>query len=210
MCGIAYPERESGKSSRRLRLVALFSVDRTQECCYTTRMIPKHFTITAHYVQTFGLDSLVPELFSYTEMLEFLEKLDRLSFYTTGANSHHVVNPGLFSQILRIFETTPEAKLLAERMRNAIGYNYVALGTEKNEFLKVVRVEDVTASLMGLDSGQTHTLLQKLSTKYQFGGRNTYDLISSTDFVVNAWDKHAPTESLRLFHRMFSDHYVAL
>ena len=173
-------------------------------------MIPKHFSITTHYVQTFGLGCLVPELFSYAEMKEFLSKLDRLSFYTTGENSHHLVNPGVFSTALSIFETTPETKQLMAKVRNAVGSNYVALGTDKSEFLKIVNLEDVTGSLMGLDLSQTYTLLQKLSSKYQFDGRNTYDLISSTDFVVNAWDKSTPSEALRLFQKMFTGHHVAL
>jgi hypothetical protein len=173
-------------------------------------MIPKRFCITTHYVSTFGLGSLVPELFSYSEMKEFLKKLDQLSFYTTGANSHHLVNPGLFSQVLRVFETTPEAKLLMDKVRNAIGNHYVALGTEKSEFLKIVSLKDIAESLLGLDSGQTYGLLQKLSAQYQFDGRNEYDLITSTDFVVSAWDKSAPSEVLRLFQKMFAGHHVAL
>lgn len=181
-----------------------------RQLSYTITMIPKHFAIATHYVQTFGLDSLIPELFSYTQMLEFLSKLNKLSFYTTGANSHYLVHPELFAQVLRIFAVDEKSRWLMERVQNEIGSNFVALGTDKSEFLKIVRFEDVATSLMGFDSSQIYTTLQKLGEKYQIDGRNTYNLISSTDLVVNVWDKRATSEALRWFHKMFSGHYVAL
>jgi hypothetical protein len=143
-------------------------------------------------------------------MKEFLGKLEALRFESFGNNSHYLVDPAKFSDVLRVFETNPEKKELMAKIREAAGDNYVSLATSASETLRIIEFDNVVHSMLGMNFSQSWELKNKLKRRFEFVGRNTFYLVPVSDFVVEAWDKAKPCNGLLRLQKLYAGCHVAL